>query len=230
MGPFSRRDRAARRARSRHAAEPVDARRRRVAARRVCRSRAGREARGAGRLPVDRRQAARQRARHVHDHQRLADAAGSARGDGCRGAPVRAPRRARRGDRRAPRDADGRRVGARHVGMLGGADARNRGVHRRRQSRSARAHAEPDRLRERRSHHPEALAQRLRRGRPRGWRARHRGQLGRRARSGARSADGDDLRAGRHGRRSKRRSTSRRSRRSRIRKVCRFSSMRPPRF
>ncbi len=151
-----------------------------------------------GRLPVDRRQAARQCARHVHDHQRLADAARSARGNGCRRAPVRAPRRARRGDRRAPRDADGRRVGTRHVGMLGGADTRNRGVHRRRQSRSARAHAEPGRLRERRSHHPAAFAQRLRCGRPRGRRARDRGEFSRRARSGDRTADGDDLRAGRH--------------------------------
>ena len=144
---------------------------------------------------VDRRQAARQCARHVHDHQRLADAPGSARGDGCRGAALRAPRRARRRDRRAPRDADRRRVGARHFGMLGGADACNRGVHRRRQSRSARAHAEPGGLSERRSHHPAAFAQRLRCGRAGGRRAHHRGGLGRRARSGDRSADGDDLRA-----------------------------------
>ena len=46
-------------------------------------------------------------------------------------------------DWRAAGDADRRRVGARHGGMLGGADARDRGVHRRRQSRSARAAAEP---------------------------------------------------------------------------------------
>ena len=80
---------------------------------------------------------------------------------------LRAPRRAGRSDRRPTRDADRRRVGARHIGMFGGADACDRGLYRRRQSRSARPHAEPLRVRKRRSHHPEAFAQRLRCGRPR---------------------------------------------------------------
>ena len=73
---------------------------------------------------------------------------------------------------------------------------------------------EPQRLPEGRSHHPDALAQRLRRGDPRGRRARHRGLDGGRARGGARPADRADLHPGRPARRRQPAQRARRSRRS----------------
>ena len=73
---------------------------------------------GGRRLSIDRRQAAHQRPRHLHDHQRFDDAAGGARGDGRGGTPLRASRRARRGRRRPPRDAHRCRVGPRHEWLL----------------------------------------------------------------------------------------------------------------
>ena len=97
----------------------------------------------AGRLRRDRRAAADQRARHVHDHQRLDDAARGAGGDGRGRRALRAPRRADRGDRRAPGRADRRRVGARDARLLGRADPRHRRLRRRRQPRPARPHPEP---------------------------------------------------------------------------------------
>ena len=98
-----------------------------------------RPSRRAGHLSVDRRAAAHQRARHVHDHQRLADAAGGARGDGGRLAALRAPRRADGGHRRAPGRAHEGGVGHGHVRLLGRAHARDRRLRGRRQSRSPRA-------------------------------------------------------------------------------------------
>ena len=56
-------------------------------------------------------------------------------------------------------------------GLLGGPHPRDRGLRDRRQPRPARSHPRPARLPEGRVHHPEALAQRLRRGGPRGRRA-----------------------------------------------------------
>ena len=90
-----------------------------------------------------------------------------------------------------------RRVGPRHERVLRGAHARHRRVRRRRQSRSPRPPPEPERLREGRGHHPDPLAQRLRRGHPRRRRARRRSVDARRIRGGARTADRADLHPGR---------------------------------
>ena len=161
---------------------------------------------GGRRLPVDRRPAAHQRPRHLHDHQRLDDAAGGARRRWTRRHAVRASRRARRGGRRPPRDAHRRRVGPRLERLLRRPDARDRRVRRRRQSRSARPPARPERLREGRGDHPDALAQRLRRGASRRRRARRRGLDAGGVRGGARSADRADLHPGRPARRRRARS------------------------
>ena len=99
-----------------------------------------------GRLQVDRRAPAHQRPRHLHHHQRFDDAAGGAGGDGRGGAAVRPSRRARGSRRRAAGRAHRRRVGPRHQRLLRRADARHRGLRGWRQSGSARAPAEPQRL------------------------------------------------------------------------------------
>ena len=78
-------------------------------------------------------------------------------------------------------------------GCAAGADARDRGLRRGRQSRSPRPHSEPERICQRRSHHPETFAQRLRRRDPRCRRAGRRRRNGRRAGSGVRPADRDGL-------------------------------------
>ena len=114
-------------------------------------------------------------------------------------------------------------------GCSAGADARDRRVRRRRQSRPARPPAEPERLPEGRSHHPDALAQRLRRRAPLRRRPRRRGLDDGGVRGGARPADRDDLHPGRARTRTTARSTSRRSRRSRRRRACRSSSTPRPR-
>ena len=118
------------------------------------------------RLHLDRRAPAHQRPRHLHHHQRFDDAAGGAGGDGRGGTAVRAPRRARGRRRRASGRAHRRRVGPRHQRLLGGADARHRGLRGRRQPGSARAAAGPQWFSQGRSHHPDPLAQCLRRGDP----------------------------------------------------------------
>ena len=183
------------------------------------------------RLPVDRRAAAHQRPRHLHHHQRLDDAAGGARGDGRGGAGSTCTSTSwRKPSARGWRDAHRRRVGPRHERLLGRADARHGGLRGRRQPGSARPAPEPERLPEGRSHHPDALAQRLRRRDPR------------RRRAGRRSLD--DRRSSR--RRSVREppliyilagpkadesplERARPWRRWRRRRACRFSSMRRPR-
>ncbi len=80
---------------------------------------------------------------------------------------IRASRRAGGRRRRASGRAHRRRVGPRHERMLRGAHARHRGLRGGRQSGPPRSSPEPERLRERRGHHPDPLAQRLRRGDPR---------------------------------------------------------------
>ena len=118
-------------------------------------------------LQGDWRPAPDQLSRHADGHRRLGGVARSA-GSQDGGQPaVRPARRADGGRRRAPGAADRRRMGHGQRRMRGGDVARNRGVRRRRQSRSARPHPEPHRLREGRSHHPHPFAQRLRRGDPR---------------------------------------------------------------
>ena len=119
---------------------------------RSCRSGAGRRCRrgradpGPQRLPIDRRPAADQRARHVHHHQRIDDAARGAGGDGRGIAALRPPRRADGRDRRAPRGAHRCGVGHGELGLRGRPDPRHRGLRRRRQPRSPRPHPEPARL------------------------------------------------------------------------------------
>ena len=99
-------------------------------------------------------------------------------------------------DRRAPRDADGRRVGARHSGMFGGVDARDRRLRCRRQSRSARAHSEPGRaLRRTKSSSRVIRATSTTRRCAPSAHASSRSSSVARARSCARAEDGDDLRA-----------------------------------
>ena len=115
-------------------------------------------------LRVDRSAHLRERPRHLHDPQRLDAAARGPRGDGGGLAPLRAPRRAGRGSRRAARTADRRRVGHGHERLLGRPHARHDRLRHRRQPRPARADSRPARLPEGRVHHPEALAQRVRRG------------------------------------------------------------------
>ena len=78
-------------------------------------------------------------------------------------------------------------------GCSAGVDARDRRVRGRRQSGSPRPPAEPERLPEGRSHHPDALAQRLRRRPPLRRRPRRRGLDDGGVRGGARPADRDDL-------------------------------------
>ena len=80
------------------------------------------------------------------------------------------------GDRQAPRRADEGRVGHGDHRLLGGPHPRDRGLRHRRQPRPPRARPRPARLPEGRVHHPEALAQRLRRGGPRGGREGRRGR------------------------------------------------------
>ncbi len=177
------------------AAEPFGATRR---ARPAGPSRASDRARD---LPVDRRAALRQRAGHVHDPHRLDDAAGAARGDGGGLEALRPPRRAGRGDRQAPRRADAGRVGHGQHRLRRRPHPRDGGLRDRRQPRPPRPRARPARLPEGRVHHPEALAQRLRRGGPRRGREGRRGRDRRGAGGGLRAADGAHL----HPRRAERR-------------------------
>ena len=149
--------------------------------------RSRRRRRSTRRVHIHRRPTLHQRAGHLHDPQRLDDAAGSPRGDGPGRAAVRPSGRVDRSHRRAPGDADQRRVGAGDLGLRGSADARDGGLRRRRQPRSARPHPGPARLCQRRSRHPEALAQRLRRRDSRRRRARGGGH--RRSRSSKRPWD-----------------------------------------
>ena len=85
--------------------------------------------------------------------------------------------------------------------LLRRADARDCRVRRRRQSGPSRPPAEPERLPEGRSHHPDALAQRLRRRAPLRRRPRRRGLDDGGVRGGARPADRGDLHPGRAERR-----------------------------
>ena len=109
---------------------------------------------------------------------------------------VRPSRRARGGSGRAAGRAHRRRVGPRDQRMLRRADARHRGVRGWRQSGSPRSPPESARLCERRSHHPDALPQCLRRGDPRGRPAGRRSVDARRIRGGAWTADRAHLRDG----------------------------------
>ena len=145
------------------------------------------------RLPIDRRPPTHQRTRHLHHHQRIDDAAGGAGGDGCSRAEVRAPRRAHRGRRRAPRHTDGRRVGDGLQWMLRRSDAGDRRMRRRREPGPAHPAAEPGRIPERRSRHPHTLPQRLRCRPPLRRGPRRRGLDDGGVRGGARTAHGDDL-------------------------------------
>ena len=127
------------------------------------RSAAAARGRGPGRAPrekrlsVDRRPPADQRARHLHHHQRLAHAAGGPRRHRRGRAAARAPGRTDGGDRRAARGTDEGGMGHGLVRLFGRPDARDRRLRRRRQSRSPRADSEPDRICERRSHHPDDI-------------------------------------------------------------------------
>ena len=162
----------------------------------ACRSRRTRGTRPPprpGALRVDRGAAAGERPRHLHDHQRLDHAARGAGGHGRGLAALRAPRRADRGHRRAARRADEGRVGPRDLGVRGCPHARHGSLRGRGQRRPPRAPSRPARLSQGRGHHPEALAQRLRRGGARGGRAGDRGGDRGRARGRLRAAHGDGL-------------------------------------
>ena len=129
----------------------------------------------------------------------------------------------------APRRADAGRVGHGHERLLRRAHARDRGLRHRRQPGPARAPARPARVSEGRVHHPEALAQRLRRGGARRGRARGRGRDGRGAGGGLRPAHGARLHPRRARTRTRGRSARRRSARPRRSAACRCWWTRRPR-
>ena len=123
---------------------------------------------GRGRLQVDRRAPAHQRPRHVHDHQRFDDAAGGARGDGRGGAASTCtstswPKPSARGWRSLTGAEWGLVTNGCSAGLTLATAAcvagGNPDLHVRLPNLSG--------FRQRRSHHPDPFAQRLRRGDPR---------------------------------------------------------------